>query len=215
MAAAAWIIPLFAGAAALAAYAVIWWRKGRSVESVADALGLPFALNAPYDLERTGLDIFTKGFDREVTNQLSGISAAGAKARFFDYEFYYSGGGKKGKYLLTAALFEFEEPLLPEFTLRPERLFAKLAAEFGWEDIDIPGAEEFSGKYHLSGKDKAAISAFWTPARVRGFKLPARCTAEASGRWLTFYRYMVTLDAKSYPGFIEEAKAAAAALARP
>ena len=209
------IIPLFAGLAALTAFVVIWWRKGRSIEGVADALGLPFAWTVPYDLARTGLNVFTKGSDHEVTNQLSGISVAGAKARFFDHKFYYSGEGKKGRYLLTAALFEFEKPLFPAFTLSPGGFFGRFAADFGGKAIDIPGAGEFSDKYRLSGKDKAALSAFWTPARVHGFIMPARCTAEAAGRWLVFYRFAVTVDAKSYPAFIEEAKSAAEALVRP
>jgi hypothetical protein len=209
-----WAIPLFAGAAALAAFAFIWWRKRNGVEGVADALGLPFAWEVPCDLKKTRLEIFSKGKYPKVTNQISGISAAGASARFFDYEFFVYRGREKDTYLLTAALFEFTQPLFPAFTLRAEGLFDKLKAVFGWEDIDIPGAEEFSGRYHLSGKDKAAILSFWTPARLAGFKLPARCAAEAGGRWLVFYRFAVSVDARSYPAFIEEAKAAAAALAR-
>lgn len=210
-----WVIPLFAGFAALTAFAFIWWRKRRGVEGVAQALGLLFAWEAPCDLGKTGLGIFNKGSDPKVSNQISGISAAGAAARFFDYEFFTYRGSKRDRCLLTAALFEFTEPLFPAFTLRAEGVADKLAAVFGWEDIDIPGAEEFSGRYHLSGKDKASILSFWTPARLAGFGLPARCTAEAGGRWLVFYRFAVSLDARSYPAFIEEAKAAAAALARP
>ena len=207
-----WAIPAAAGALTLLAYSFLWWRKSRSVESVADALGLAFAWRAPCDLEKTGLELFTKGAEPTVTNQISGLSVSGAAATFFDYQFYAYQAGKRYKYLLTAALFEFKEPRFPAFTLRPEHIFDKLAGVFGWEDIDIPGAEEFSGKYHLSGKDAEAVKAFWTSSRTSGFKLPRRCTAEAGGRWLVFYRFAVSVDAKSYPAFIEEAKAAAASL---
>lgn len=209
-----WLIPAAAGALTLLAYALLWWRKSRSVESVADALGLAFAWRAPCDLEKTGLEIFNKGDEPTVTNQISGLSAAGATATFFDYQFYAYQAGKRYKYMLTAALFEFRKPLFPAFTLRPERLFDKLAGVFGWEDIDIAGAGEFSDKYHLSGKDAAAVRAFWTPSRTAAFKLPQRCTAEAGGRWLVFYRFAVSVDARSYPAFIGEAKAAAGSLAR-
>lgn len=210
-----WAIPAAAGALTLIAFGFIWWRKSRSVERVAEALGLGFAWCAPCDLKKTGLAIFNKGDDHTVTNQITGLGVPGAEARFFDYQFCVYGGRRPDKYMFTAALFEFQEPVFPAFKLRPEHIFDALAAGLGWEDIDIPGANEFSDKYHLSGKDAEAVRAFWTPARTAAFKLPRRCTAEANGRWLVFYRFAVSLDAKSYPGFIEEAKAAAASLSRP
>jgi hypothetical protein len=209
-----WAIPLGAGALALVAYAFIWWRKDRGVEGVADALGLPFAWRAPCGLEKTGLDFFNKWDDPKVSNQISGVAAAGAAGRFFDYDVYGYSGGKRRKYMFTAALFEFKEPRFPAFTLRPEGIFDKFKELFGWDDIDIPGAREFSEKYHLAGKDGDAVRAFWTPERAAGFRLPARCTAEAAGRWLVFYRYAVSVDAKAYPAFIEEARAAVEAAAR-
>ncbi len=89
----------------------------------------------------------------------------------------------------------------------------KLKAKLGWEDIDIPGETEFSEKYYLSGKDKEAVLAFWTPERIARFKPAHGGTMEANGKYLALYKFSVKIDGKTYPAFIEDAKAVAAGFA--
>jgi len=206
------MIPLGAGLLLLAVVILLYMR-GRGIRRLAASMGMKFSGRAPYDLGETGLDVLTSGTDRALKNQLSGLGAAGAAARFFDLEFSSGYGRNKRTESLTVALFEFPKQLFPAFALRKEGLFDKLAAGLGWEDIDIRGAEGFSGRYYLSGKDKGAIQAFWTPRRLSAFELPARAMLEANGRYLAFYRRSASVSAGNYPKFIEEATSAAAALA--
>ncbi|HAN05944.1 MAG TPA: hypothetical protein DCW72_03940 [Elusimicrobia bacterium] len=198
------------------AVAAAWFldhRKNRWLENFAEAKRLRFEPEVPYDLRNTGLEIFNNGYDFRLLNRISGISCAGAAVSFFDYKFRAAGGREKGRYSLTAALFEFKSDLFPAFTLRQEGILDELKAVFGVYDIDVPGDKEFCREYHLSGRDKDAVAAFWTPERTKKFKLPARCRLEAKGRWLAIYRYAATVDEKNYETFMEEAKAAAAVLA--
>ena len=197
------------------AVAAAWFlnrRKRRWLEEFAGAKGLRFEPEVPDDLRGTGLEVFNKGSDFRLLNRISRINFSGAAASFFDYQFRVSGGREKGRYNLTAALFEFKSDLFPAFTLRREGIL-ELKAVFGVYDIDVPADREFCREYFLSGRDKDAVIAFWTPGRSKRFKLPARCRLEAKGRYLAIYRYAASVDEKNYEAFMEEAKAAAAVLA--
>jgi len=55
---------------------------------------------------------------------------------------------------------------LPDFYLRPENISDKIAAKFGFNDIDIEQYPEFSKKYYLLGKNKAEVLSFFTPERI-------------------------------------------------
>lgn len=205
-------IPAFAGFMLLVV-GVLALKRDRDIKALAGALGLQFAKRRAYDLEDTGLGVLTSGGDRDISNHISGLNAAGAAARFFDLKFRVGAGRGGSTYRLTVALFEFPRPLFPAFTLRQEGVFDRVGEAAGWEDIDIPGAEEFSGRYRLSGEDEAAIRAFWTPSRLASFSLPSGSKAEARGKYLALYKYQVKVDGRTYPAFMEEAKSAAAALA--
>lgn len=205
--AAAVIIP------AVAAAWVLTYRKKRWLEDFAAAKRLRFEPEVPYDLRGTGLKVFNEGYGFRLLRRISGITCAGAAASFFDYKFSVPGGRRDSTYTLAVALFEFKSDLFPAFTLRQEGILDELKALFGFYDIDVPGDREFCREYYLSGRDKEAVVAFWTPDRTKKFKLPARCRLEAGGRWLAIYRYAATVDEKNYEAFMEEAKAAAAVLA--
>lgn len=190
------------------------WRKHRWLEDFAAAKRLRFEPEIPGDLRGTGLKVFNEGYGFRVLRRISGVTCAGAAASFFDYKFSVPGGKRDSTYTLAVALFEFRSELFPAFALRQEGILDELKALFGFYDIDVPGDREFCREYYLSGGDKDAIVAFWTPARTKAFRLPGRCRLEAKGRWLAIYRYAATVDEKNYEAFLEEARAAAAVLAR-
>lgn len=188
-------------------------RKKRWLEDFAAEKRLRFEPEVPQDLRGTGLKVFNEGYGFRVLRRISGITCAGAAASFFDYKFSVPGGKRDSTYTLAVALFEFKSELFPAFTLRQEGILDELKALFGFYDIDVPGDKEFCREYYLAGRDKEAVAAFWTPERTKRFKLPGRCRLEAKGRWLAIFRYAATVDEKNYEAFMEEAKAAAAALA--
>ncbi len=74
----------------------------------------------------------------------------------FDYHYQViAGSGKKTRtrhYEFTVVILKPRFPLKP-LTIRKENLADRIAASFGWDDLDFESAA-FSAKYHVSAPDR-------------------------------------------------------------
>ncbi|MCK4820866.1 hypothetical protein KA005_34185, partial [bacterium] len=75
----------------------------------------------------------------------------------FDYKYTVGSGKSSHTYKQTVVYFQSDDLALPDFALRPERIFHKIGSVFGYQDIDFETSPEFSRHYLLRGVNETAI----------------------------------------------------------
>ena len=133
-------------------------EREERLQGCADRLGFY------YDPERVrGFDerygqfgFLRRGSNRYAHNILAG-DWQGREATVFDYHYETRSTDSKGRrqthhhhFSTAIVVCEFR---LQEMTIRPEGIFDKMKAAFGWDDIDFESAE-FSKRFHVSARDR-------------------------------------------------------------
>jgi hypothetical protein len=106
----------------------------------------------------------------------------------FDYRYWVMRNNHQKKYHQTLFFVKDREMFLPSFLLKPEHLGHKIAALFGWEDIDFETNEIFSSKYHLTGEDESWIRDNFSDKVLTWFSKKEGWYVEASNHFLLFYK---------------------------
>lgn len=101
-------------------------------------------------------EIFSKGRNRKAYNILRG-QKRDAQAAVFDYKYTTGGGRSSQTHQLTLVYLTLSQAELVQFSLRPRRMFDKVAAKFGQKEINFELAIEFSKKYLVQGNDEEAV----------------------------------------------------------
>lgn len=132
--------------------------------------------------------LFQRGFGRRAYNVITGGQA---DAEFWILEYQYT--IRAGKHMQTDRQTVFVFPRLtvdlPTFELRPENLFHKIGAMFGYQDIDLFEHAEFSSRYLLRGPDADRVRSVFTPALVAEFgESLSGVSVEGGGSCLLVYR---------------------------
>ncbi len=109
-----------------------------------------------FDDEYPEFDCLRQGSGRYAYNIIAG-KLQGWEVKLFDYHYETHSTNSKGHrqthhHYFSAVIVESPFPLLA-LTIRPEHVFHKLSAAFGWDDINFESAE-FSRKYHVKAEDK-------------------------------------------------------------
>ncbi len=109
-----------------------------------------------FDDEHREFECLRSGSNRYAFNIVAG-RIEGFETRMFDYHYETHSTNSKGQrqthhHQFSAVIVESPFPLLP-LVIRPEHVFHKLSAAFGWDDIDFESAE-FSRRYHVKAEDK-------------------------------------------------------------
>jgi len=102
------------------------------------------------------LGILQRGSNRYAYNILAG-EWQGREMTTFDYHYQTQSTDSKGRtqthhHHLSVAVVESEFPLR-QMSIRPEGIFDKVKAAFGWDDLDFESAE-FSKRFHVSADDR-------------------------------------------------------------
>lgn len=102
------------------------------------------------------LNFLQTGSNRYAYNILAGKWHA-REMTVFDYHYETHSTDSKGHrqthhHHFSVAVVESEFPLR-EMTIRPEGIFDKMKAAFGWDDLDFESAE-FSKRFHVSASDR-------------------------------------------------------------
>ena len=133
-------------------------ERTEQFRSTATILGWEFVDNAPFNwipnLEKFAL--FSSGHSKSIRNMMYG-EHNGVKAAMFDYQYVTGSGKNQQTHNQSVVYFEPRDLNLPFFSLRPEHVFHKLAAAFGYQDIDFGQRPLFSSKYLLRGTDEQLI----------------------------------------------------------
>ena len=118
---------------------------------IADRMGLRFYPKGDRALleKLLGFPLFSQGHSKKVSNMLHGVSGQlgitdQVEVGMFGCR-YVTGGGKHTRVIRQTVIY-FRSPQLhlPEFALRPENLFHKMGAAFGYQDIDFDSHRKFA-----------------------------------------------------------------------
>jgi len=175
-------------------------RRQQGLEWVAQEMGFSFEAN-PASLEAEGfLELPLLKRNTGLTDVLRGAVASG-EAVVLDVR---TGGGR-GAMRRTVALFRLAGKRLPVFELRPEHLFDKLGAAFGYKDINFESNPKFSRRYLLRGPDEGAVRELFHHGRLMFFEQNKGWCVEGAGEWLAVYRPARMLSHTRVRTFLEDA----------
>lgn len=146
--------------------------------------------------------LFKQGHSRRAKHWLRG-GQGGEELWIFDYQHVTGAGKNRRTHRHTVAAFPRLATGLPEFQLRPENIFHKIGAAFGYQDIDIQEHPEFSKRYLLRGPAEDAIRQFFTLARVEGLMNMEPMCIEAAETALIIYPPSGRVRSEALPGFID------------
>jgi len=135
--------------------------RTEALAALAARLGLDFdpRKNSHHDERFAQFEIFRRGHSRVAKNTLSGggqFFGAGCELRMGDFRYRVTSGSGKNRSTKT---YDFSYVIVrlpwhtPPLLIRPEGLFDKIAAAFGFDDIDFESAE-FSRAFMVKSDDK-------------------------------------------------------------
>lgn len=204
---------IFAAATVASVGAVAWrLRRGeqrrRALAAAARRLGLEFqaaatVLAAP---DYRNLHIFSQGRERTYRNILTGKADGTDGVIISDYQYTTGDGRNTSTCGQTVALLSYQKGDLPRFELRPETLFDKIEAVFGYQDIDFKESPSFSKLYLVRGPDEAAVRALFGLDLRRFFESHPGWCVDGRGPWLAVYRHGRLVPPDALPAFLDEAK---------
>jgi hypothetical protein len=201
------IILAFVAIAGLIAAASYYLDKQRreQMQAVAERMGFSFSPEGEAGLrERLGrFHLFSQGRSRKIRNVMRG-EIHGVAVTLFDYQYTTGGGRHNHTHRRTVLLFETERLRLPFFTLRPQGLFHKLAAAFGYGDIDFEAHPVFSDVYSLKGSDESRIRDLFGEEALSYYERRNNLCTEGAGQQLVLYRGNGREEPGSMDGFLEQ-----------
>lgn len=205
-------------AAAVIVYAYYADRKRTmEFEQLSRVMGFTFDANEG-DLgglgSSKGFRLFEHGHRKRVSNTLSGRRRE-VEVRLFDYTYTTGSGKNQSTSHQTAVLYMLEEQNLPDFEIKPEGLFDKMAGKLGRVEIDFSEDAEFSNAFQLTGADEATVRRLFGMA-VRGWFTAHRgFCAEAVGSRLLVYRRNKRVAPENLRQFLDDSSQLADYLQRP
>jgi len=190
-------------------------RRAAALADVALRLGFAYLAQIPEEqLAALGtFQLFAHGHSRRARNVMRGRSGD-VEVVLMDYQ-YTTGGGKNSQtFRQSVAIYPGAGRALPEFTLAPENVLAKIGQLFGYQDIDFEASEEFSKHYLLRGPDEAAIRAAFGAEALGFFAQQRGWSVESRAGALAVYRGGKRCKPEDIQPWVAEVDAVRRALAR-
>jgi len=182
-------------------------KRTEGLRRVAEEMGFEYAAAAPADGLRArypGFHLFSQGRKPDVRNVLRG-RAGGLDVSIFDYAYVTGGGKSRRTWKQTVLAFEFDDPDLPGFSLRPETWFHKVGQWFGYKDIDFDTHPKFSRQYLLrSGEREDDVRALFNDHVLEYYEAHPNVCTEACGHRLVHYRAQKRIGPAEVREFLEE-----------
>jgi len=179
-------------------------RKARTEAMRVVATTMGFSFEEAVSPERLGpFPLMEHGRGREGRNALTG-QLAGRATTICDYRYVVSSGKSSHEVNQTVVVFA-DNGGLPDFELRPENAFHKLAAVFGYQDIDFDSNEEFSKRYLLRGHDEDAIRRVFNSSALMLLSSETGWNIQATAGRLLVFRSAKVTEASQVPAFAADA----------
>ncbi len=189
---------------------VVMERKRREeCLALAQALGFRFHPKDPFGLGRSLEGDFAtlrQGSNRYAYNVIEG-EREGARVYLFDHhhETYSTNSkGHRTTHHHHRSFVSLEQALdLDSFEMRPEGFFDKVAAAFGFDDIDFESAE-FSRRYHVKAPDRKLAYALFSPRMIEYLLSVPPLRLAASGKRLLAGRGSGKMDRAEYESTLRD-----------
>jgi hypothetical protein len=158
------------GGGVVLANRMITRRRTRAYETLCMERGWQFDTERPGEEARhtAACRVFAEGHSHRWTFTIAG-KTGGAPFTAFEYRWITGSGKNAQRHRISGLLWTLEHSI-PQFFLTPERLWDRIAAHFGGQDIDFDESPGFSRAYRLRGADEAAVRALFTPTRRQRFE---------------------------------------------
>lgn len=183
-------------------------QRREGFQQLAGQFGMEFMDGAsermPFDSER--LHLFRQGHSRRVGGCLRDTRGR-ETTLLLDYQYVIGHGKHRQMHRQTVAVFSLgPRPVLPPFELRPENVFHKIGAAFGYQDIDFAMYPGFSKHYLVRGPDEQAIRDAFDESLITAVENTPGISIECDGEWLVIYRAGKRPDVSQLAEFLEEAR---------
>jgi len=129
------------------------------------------------------------------------LSTMEEEIHLFDFKYTINTGKSSHSFDQTVFFVNSKSLRLPEFRMKPESIGNKIAAYFGWEDIDFGTYPAFSDKYHLSGEHEDFIRHTFDDKILKFFSKTSGWTIEAANYYLIFYAHSSLVPENILPDF--------------
>lgn len=190
-------------------------RRARDLRKAAALAGWSFDAKASVvpDILALALPGLPMPAAADLYNAVGAPAPAGCRAWYADARLRAGRAGSVDSSWFSFALFELQGGELPAFCLRPQ-VFTDAPGGEGWDkDIDLPGYADFSGLYHLRGKDGAAVERLFV-SLADLFSGKPGWNVSGRGRYLLVWKPDTEAPAGSYADFAGETSGIAGAFAR-
>lgn len=181
-------------------------KRSEAMELVANELSLTFYPKGDPALQASlgDMHLFKQGHSKKFMNMMTG-TANGVEVVIFMYRYKTGGGKHQHTHNQTVISFQSSNLALPQFEVRPERMFHKIGKAFGYQDIDFESHPGFSKQYLLRGPNEGAIRDAFDMDRLDLIEqLPKGVCIEAHQNRLIFYRAGKRLKAEQIRDFMAE-----------
>ena len=180
-------------------------REGQ-LRAVAHRLGMDFIEEEEYSVTRevSDFELFRKGRNRLAYNILHKQDEwMEDRIKIFDYQFETGRRNQRRIVAQTVFLMRSKNLGLPQFVMKPETIFHKIASYFGRQDIDFEQFPKFSGNYLLQGEDEEYIRFKMTDDILHFFSQERGWHMEGVNYYLILYKENHRLRASSIPQLYE------------
>jgi len=137
-------------------------KRTEALSSVAAELNLEFHPDGDeaLQLQLAAFPLMNKGRKGKLTNVCAGGTDE-VRLWIFDYRFITGHGKHRRVHRQTAVAMESAELNVPEFRMRPERMFDRVGQMLGLQDIDFEGHLQFSQQFVLQSEMAEATRDFF------------------------------------------------------
>ena len=195
--------------AVIAVIAIVAWlhekKRTEAMKEFAGSLKFSFSKKGDNSLlsSLNRFHLFSQGRSKRVSNVMKGY-ANDIDVTIMDYRYTTGGGKSSHTWRQTVMLFQSSLLQLPAFALRPENLFHKIGAAFGYQDIDFDSHPTFSKQYLLRGAEEEAVRNTFSDDLLAYYEQRKDLSTEGDGDKLLFYRISKRVSPKVIRSFMEQ-----------
>lgn len=184
---------------------VVRRKRANGFQQAASRLGFQFFPNGDglTHEQHAHFQLFSQGTSRKIRNLIQG-NAKQLEVRVFDYEYALGNGDRVETPGQSVVSFCAPDLHLPSFSLRPRTLLHKIAAFFGYHQIEFGDHPQFSRLYLLRGLDEPAIRNHFHQEAVQFFEMNPGWCVEGQGSRLICYREGKWVEPDVIRSFLDE-----------
>jgi carbonic anhydrase len=176
-----------------------------AIRTAAARMGWSFRPDVEFDAlpDLKRFELFRQGHSRNLRNLMTSPPGS-IRAVTFEFSYVVSSGKSSSTHTQTVFYATGDELQVPSFSLRPEHFLHRVAAMFGFHDINFDDRPEFSRRFLLRGEDADAVRHAFTHPVTEFFEAHPACCAAGTGHELLFWEPGKRMDPDELETFVAE-----------